>query len=149
MHSSKGEEKMSASTGPPGAENGRRPKAAKQIGRSSKFISDDNNVASSPDFANGRRRQLRAEDSVRKLCVSSVRDDAAIPGCLRTLERAQREFGHDALAVAISAAEWHLCDLLIWQSYPPQFARAEAWKNIKIAVAWVTHLRRRKGRVQP
>ena len=131
------------STGPPGAENGRRPKPAKQIGRSSKFISDDNNIASSPDFANGRRKQLRAEDSVRKLCASPVRNDAAIPRCLRTLERAQRELGHDALAVAISAAEWHLCDLLIWQSYPAESARTEAWKNIKIAVAWVGYLRKK------
>ena len=94
--------------------------------------------------ANGNRRQPQAEDLVRRFSSSPIRDDAWIPPCLRTLEKAERELRHDGLALAISAAEWHYCDLVIWQSYPSEFTRAECWKHIRTGLDWVVHLRRRR-----
>ena len=92
--------------------------------------------------ANGNLKQSEAEVLVQRYATSTVRDDAWIPFCLRTLEQAERELRHDGLALAISAAEWNYCDLVIWQSYSPQFARAEAWKHIGIGIAWIRCLRR-------
>ena len=92
--------------------------------------------------ANENLRQAKDEDLVRSYSTSSVRRDEWVPFCLRTLEKAQRELQHDGLALAISATEWNYCDLVIWQSYSPQFARAEAWKHIGIGIAWIRCLRR-------
>jgi hypothetical protein len=109
-------------------------------------ISGDS-VALSPGSSKRKNRdqQSGAEALVRKFSASSVHNDALIPFCLRTLEHAQSELQHDGLALAISAAEWHYCDLVIWQSYPIDFARAEAWKHVEIGIGWVMYLRRMGG----
>lgn len=112
-----------------------------------KFISGKGYHCSGPQ-ATENLKQLKAEDSVRKFLASSVRYDRWLPVSLRTLEKAQHKLQHPALAVAISGAEWNLCDLLIWESYPASFARAEAWKHIEIGLGWVSHLRR-KGEGRP
>jgi len=91
--------------------------------------------------------QPKSEDLVRKFCNSSIRDDTWIPVSLRVLERAQRKLQHDGLALAISAAEWMYSDLHIWQAYPADFARAEAWKHIKVGLDWLRYLRR-KGEIR-
>jgi hypothetical protein len=74
------------------------------------------------------------------------KSDAEIPGILRGLECDQREWQHDGLGAAITAAEWFLIDLIVWQAYPPEFARAECWRHIKVAFAWVRHLRRGRAK---
>jgi hypothetical protein len=106
-------------------------------------LSRGDSISPSLDAVNGNLQQPKAEDLVRKFLKSSIRDDTSIPFCLRTLEQAERELRHNGLALAISAAEWHYCDLVIWQSYPAKFARAEAWKHIGIGFDWIRHLRRR------
>ena len=80
---------------------------------------------------------------VQQFLNSPNRDDKWVPFCLRTLEQAERELRHDGLALTISAAEWHYCDLVIWQSYPAEFARRECWQHIKTGFNWVRYLRRK------
>jgi hypothetical protein len=81
---------------------------------------------------------------VQQFLNSPSRDYTSIPFCLRTLEHAERELRHDGLALAISAAEWHYCDLVIWQAYPAEFARSECWRHIKVGIDWVRYLRRKR-----
>lgn len=132
---------------PPGAENGQPSTRPSNRGKFQNISRDT--VSLSLDFANSGQippgKQHRAEDRVRKFLASSVRHDGWIPVSLRTLDGAQRELQHDGLALAISASEWFLCDLLIWREYPAKFARAEAWKHIGIGIGWVAHLRRKVG----
>ena len=92
------------------------------------------------------RKQIAAENLIRKYLASPIRYDRWIPSSLRTLDRAQRELCHDGLAIAISAAEWFATDLLIWRAYSPELARAECWRNIQIGLAWVQYLRRKGDR---
>jgi len=106
-------------------------------------------LAPSPDFCNRQNlQQSKAEERVRKLLTDRVRRDRAIPFCLRALDRAQSELQHNSLALCIGAAAWMWEDLTVWRSYPAKFARSEAWKQIRIGLAWIDHLRR-KGEGRP
>jgi hypothetical protein len=97
------------------------------------------------DNIDRNRAQSKAEDSVWKLANRVLRDDRDIPSILRTLAQAEAELQHPGLASAISAAEWMWVDLALWQSYEPELARAEVWRNIQIGLAWVGYLRKKAG----
>jgi hypothetical protein len=125
-------------TGPPGN------RKAVLVRRLSHNQKSGRNYHPSEFSANGNIKQFKAEDLVRKFLASPVRYDRWIPPSLRILDRAQCELQHDGLAIAISAAEWNFIDLTVWQSYSAEFARAEAWKHIRIGIGWVRYLRGRR-----